>query len=239
MEAGVLCSGPWLPLPAFESMGAGARPSMAGGSSGPSGWLGVAAASWAPTGPPRHRPVCRGRTQGGVRAWFLSGAIGVSQRVWVGLCTPPSRDTPVPWRRRRRRQWGCRVLCSCTPALLLVPRAPGLCSHQLPSASLGCEPTAASCLASPVTKTCLTHLFVMLPGLIPQWTPSCSWRPHQPALSRRPGSLLPPAWRHSHRSHWCSALPRPHGPALGSGTLLCCVSRRQDVGRGLCAGGPQ
>lgn len=52
MEAGVVCSGPWLPPPAFESMGAGARPGMAGGGSGPSGWLGVAAASWAPTGPP-------------------------------------------------------------------------------------------------------------------------------------------------------------------------------------------
>lgn len=187
MEAQAVCSGPWLPPPAFESMGAGVHPSMAGGGYGRSGWLGMAAASWAPASPPRHRPARRGRAQGWVRAWFPSRTAGVSQRGWVELCTPIP-VTLLSLGGEDAEDSGAAGCCACVrqPACS-SPGAPGLCSRQLPSASLGCEPTAAPCLASHVTKTCLTHLFVMLPGLIPAVDP-------EPLLETPPASPEQEAW---------------------------------------------
>lgn len=134
-----------------------------------------------------------------------------------------------------------KTLSGCTPTRPLVSRGTWTLSSP-DSVSPASDVTPHPLLAwrrpswSHVTKTFLTHLLVMLPGLVPAVDP-------EPLLETPPASpeqeaLPPPAacWRLGRRSHWCSALPPPHGPALGSGTLhAVCLGGRAGL-RPVCAG---
>ena len=136
------------------------------------------------------------------------------------------RDIPVSLRKRcRRRPVGLRGALGVYPD----PPVSGHLDPVLTSfCSLDSGVTPAP-LVSPswshVAKTVQTHLLVTLPGPVPAVDPEPLLE--KPAASPEQEAWPPPAaaWRPA-RSLWCSALPPPHGPALGSGTLAVCVGGR-------------